>query len=715
MNYLSKYFLKITPILNSYSEIFFLRGTWTGLALLLISCLNIHIGLSGLLAITSAYTFARFIGYRDGFLQSGYYTYNALLVGFAIGALFELSLISIPFIAISAILTFILTLVLANIFYRLFSLQVLSIPFVVVSSLIYLASSRYSNLYVHDLYNAKPFSVISPEWLPLWLAGFYKSLGAILFMPSVLVGFLLSIIILSVSRVLLTLAVLGFLIGTSLQGLFTGSYILAINDIASFNYILIAMAVGAVFNIPSPKSYVLAFIGVTLATVLVSSTAVFWSQFNIPAFTMPFTMITLGMVYVLSLIDAPLRPTIFKPTPEETAEYYHTAKLRYPNSVTMHLPFQGDWTVWQGFNGQWTHKGLWQYAYDFIKQDENKSSFKNDGKNLSDYYCFQQNVCSPVQGYVVYVADQFADNPIGVVDNTNNWGNTVIIQDVRGFYIALCHLSQNQVFVKAGDWVEAYQVVALCGNSGYSPQPHIHMQYQTTSYLTSATLPFCFTGILEENTTKKITNDTVQTKDLEAELSKPQYISHGLPAENTTISPAYCHPFYLQIGNFVLDETLSFQVRFKEQDVEKITFVVKMALDGTFYLNRNTSRLYLGKTDSTFYFYHLDGNDPYLKLLYQALPSLPFNYLPDYQWRDYIPVNFTERLSQRLITQLKQVITGQGTNYNAHYQFKSDTKVSGEILINNTLNTIKTQVILDPYVKFSEIIVDEYQLVAISS
>ena len=33
----------------------------------------------------------------------------------------------------------------------------------------------------------------------------------------------------------------------------------AVNDIASFNYILIAMAVGGIFNIPSPKSYLLAF------------------------------------------------------------------------------------------------------------------------------------------------------------------------------------------------------------------------------------------------------------------------------------------------------------------------------------------------------------------------------------------------------------------------------------------------------------------------
>ena len=669
-----------------------MQGTWTGLAILLISCINPHIGLSGLLAIFSAYGFARFLGYQAGFLQSGYYTYNALLVGFSIGALFELSLLSIPFIIISSVLTFILTLAMANIFYRLFNLQILSIPFVIVSSLIYLAASRYSNLYVNDLYNAQPLFELTIVWLPVWLLGFFKSLGAILFMPDWLTGCLIGLIILSVSRVLFFLALFGFIIGTAIQGVFTGSYLNAVNDIAAFNYILIAMALGAVFNIPSPKSYVLAFIGVALATVMISSTDVFWSQYGIPAFTLPFTVITLGMTYVLGLLQASLRPLIFKGTPEETAEYYHTAKLRYPSATTMHLPFQGQWSVWQGFNGQWTHKGLWQYAYDFIKVDQAKKSYQGDGVHLSDYYCFQQQACSPVQGYVVYVADQFQDNPIGVVDTINNWGNTVVIQDARGCYVAICHLSQHQVFVKPGDWVAVQQVIGLCGNSGYSPQPHIHMQYQSTSYLNSPTLPFCFTGVLQGN----------------------QFVPHCIPKENSLLTPAYCHAYYLQIGNFLLDEILTFQVSYQDKALEKISFTVEMAIDGTFYLSRYDSRLYFGKTDSTFYFYHLEGNDPYLKLLYQALPSFPFSYVPESQWLDFIPINFVGNYWQRLKVQLKQVLTGHASINNAKYAFESDTVIRGEIQPVVGSDVIKTQVTLNPYVKFSEIRVGDYRLTSIA-
>ena len=684
------WFEKIKPVLNSYSEVFFLQGSWTGLGLLLISCLNPHLGLSGLIAISAAYGFARFMGYQAGFLQSGYYTYNALLVGLAIGALFELSWLSVPFIAITAVLTFVLTLGMANAFYQLFQLKILSIPFVIVSCLVYLAASRYSNLYVNDLYTNPLILQVSNDGLPIWLAGFLKSLGAILFMPNWLTGGLIGLMILASSRVLFVLAFCGFMVGTFIQGLFTGSYLNAVNDIAAFNYILIAMALGGVFNIPSPRSYALALVGVAMATVLISSTDVFWSQYGIPAFTLPFTLITLGMTYILGLLQYPLRPVIFKASPEETAEYFHTARLRYASSRLLHLPFNGEWTVYQGFDGKWTHKGLWRHAYDFYQTDAQGQSFQGEGKQLQDYYCYQQQVCSPVKGCVVYVANQFPDNPVGVVDTINNWGNMVIIQDLLGYYVALCHLSPQQVFVKPGDWVEPYQVVGLCGNSGYSPQPHLHLQYQYSSYMSSATIPFCFTGLIDGK----------------------RFKHHDLPAEQTRVKPAYCHAYYIQIANFVLDETLSFEVSYQGNVIGNIVFSTAMASDGTFYLSRQGSKLYLGKTDSAFYFYHLEGEDPYLKLLYQALPSLPFNYLPSQSWADFIPIALIGSRWQQLIVPLKQVF-GQGKAFNnAEYHFENDTTVCGVIKPPYGTKTITTRLILNPYVKFSQINVGEYQLTA---
>ena len=115
----------LRPVLHSYSEIIFLRYYLTGLLLFALTFINPQQGTAGLIAIISAFAFAKFMGFHTEFLRSGYYTYNALLVGLSVGNLFAISWVSIGFIAISAILTFIVTLSLTNVFQRLFALPVL--------------------------------------------------------------------------------------------------------------------------------------------------------------------------------------------------------------------------------------------------------------------------------------------------------------------------------------------------------------------------------------------------------------------------------------------------------------------------------------------------------------------------------------------------------------------------------------------------------------
>ncbi|MBF0196228.1 MAG: urea transporter [Planctomycetes bacterium] len=687
-----KEFLRDTlrPILNSYSEIFFLQSKFAGFLILLISCLNPHLGGAGFLAIVSAYLFALFMGYQKEFMRSGYYTYNTLLVGMSIGSIFSLSALSVPFIMISGILTFVITVTMANVFYQLFKLHILSIPFVIVSSLIYLAASRFSNLYTNDLYMPQPLIPISAEYLPQWLAGFLTSLGSIIFMPDILSGILIALMIGYSSRILLLLAFGGFILGTLVQGSFTGSYDSAFRDVASFNYILIAIALGGVFNIPCMRSLIIASLGVAMATVLIKSTDVFWAQYNIPVFTLPFTVITLSMNYALGLLGYEYRPIIHKDTPEKTTEYYYTAKTRYPASTTMHLPFLDTWTVWQGFNGTWTHQGLWSYAYDFVQTKEQGKTHANEGKLLSDYHCYQKEVCSPVRGYVVYTMDHFPDNSIGMVDTVNNWGNYIIIQDLRGYYVSLCHLSHKNVYVKAGDWVEPYTCIALCGNSGYSPQPHLHMQYQTTEYIASATIPFCFSGLLKDRA----------------------YHHFDTPQIDAKVSPAFSHAFYHQVTNFLLDEELKFKVTQKGRMDQTVTLITKMAVDGTFFLEHNGSRLYLGKTESTFYFYHLEGNDSILSIIYKALPSMPLNYAENYSWKEHIPLSYITNSLKRDLAQIKRIFTPESSQHNAQYKYINDHTIEGEIHSPLSHESLKTRVTLDPHVKFKEITVGQTTLSA---
>ncbi|MBF0471398.1 MAG: urea transporter, partial [Gammaproteobacteria bacterium] len=421
---------------RSYADVFFIRSSLGGMAILALTFLNFNSGISGVLAVLSAYLTAILLGYQSHFLRHGFYTYNALLVGLSIGFLFELSPLSLLMISIAGALTLVISLVTADVLYKLFGLQVLSIPFIVVSSLVYLSSASFSNLYVDALYVTPQFYDFN--LFPYWLSGYFKSMGAIIFLPNELTGLLLSLLLLLYSRILFLLSLAGFLLGVSLYGLFIGSLEHAAQDISSFNYILIAMALGGIFNIPSIKSYTIALLGVAIATLIASAGQVFWSQYGLPIFTLPFTLITLSFIYLLGLIKYPLRTEAFFGSPEENLDYFISNKGRFiRDEIAISPPFQGTWHCWQGFDDNWTHQGIYKYAYDFLIFDSSQKSYQNQGVLLSDYYCYGKEVTSPVNGRVIQVVNLLPDNSIGSVDSVNYWGNYVLIHDSRGFYVKI--------------------------------------------------------------------------------------------------------------------------------------------------------------------------------------------------------------------------------------------------------------------------------------
>ena len=156
---------------------------------------------------------------------------------------------------------------------------------------------------------------------------------------------------------------------------------------SNFNYILIAIALGGVFNIPSLKSYAIAMIAVATSTLVASAGQVFWSQYGLPIFTLPFLLITLSFVYILNLLDFELRTKFYIGTPEQNLEHYCTNQGRFiTDQVAISLPFKDRWLAWQGFDGKWTHKGEYRYAYDFVKTDSSGRTNSGSGNLLTDKY-----------------------------------------------------------------------------------------------------------------------------------------------------------------------------------------------------------------------------------------------------------------------------------------------------------------------------------------
>ncbi len=230
--------------------------------------------------------------------------------------------------------------------------------------------------------------------------------------------------------------------------------------------------------------------------------------------------------------------------------------------------------------------------------------------------------------------------------------------------------------------------MGLCGNSGYSPQPHLHLHVQENSSVSAQTLPFNFSSHTQDG----------------------QFYSFGLPKEKSPIQPAYTLPFYDQVTTFLLGTTLHFDIFDNDHFKEKISLYVGMAADGSFYLESKKAKLYFGKQNHQFMLYQIEGKDTYLSMVYLALSSCPLMFEENLTWTDTIPVHLSSGfLETFMLTWLKLVLPhkfhGKGV-----YTFKSGNEIHGKIQTTFFNRHHHTSIILDPYKTISFVRVDTIEL-----
>ena len=123
-----------------------------------------------------------------------------------------------------------------------------------------------------------------------------------------------------------------------------------------------------------------------------------------------------------------------------------------------------------------------RFAYDFISR-----KVKNEGKNLEDYESFGSEVIAPADGIISQVIDGSVDVPIGEADGFVLTGNMIVIDHKNGEWSVLAYLKQNSIKLKAGDKVKQGDLLGLCGNSGNTSEPHIHLHLQDHALMYKAT------------------------------------------------------------------------------------------------------------------------------------------------------------------------------------------------------------------------------------
>jgi hypothetical protein len=151
----------------------------------------------------------------------------------------------------------------------------------------------------------------------------------------------------------------------------------------------------------------------------------------------------------------------------------------------MPLPFKhGTYIVLQGGNGLPTN--MFHYnlrrstqAMDIVKLNgfgnRAKEIFSND---LHRYAIYGDTVYSPCDGIANSEESTNPDNKPGIIKRGPKNTNFVMIE-ARDYYVLMAHFMPGSLMVPEGSKVAKGQPIALVGNSGFSLEPHLHIQVMT--------------------------------------------------------------------------------------------------------------------------------------------------------------------------------------------------------------------------------------------
>ncbi|NNE02692.1 MAG: peptidoglycan DD-metalloendopeptidase family protein [Eudoraea sp.] len=160
------------------------------------------------------------------------------------------------------------------------------------------------------------------------------------------------------------------------------------------------------------------------------------------------------------------------------------------NTTPMILPFLEEvFVYWGGTTlDQNYHVGeiTQQYAYDLLMV-ANGTSFDGDPKVNDSYFVYGKNIVAPCDARVSLVITGVKDNIPGEMNTEQLTGNTVVLQTANEEYLLFAHLKEDSIVVEEGQEVQQGDLIGLCGNSGNSSEPHLHLSLQNTVEMENAT------------------------------------------------------------------------------------------------------------------------------------------------------------------------------------------------------------------------------------
>jgi len=253
----------------------------------------------------------------------------------------------------------------------------------------------------------------------------------------------------------------------------------------------------------------------------------------------------------------------------------------------------------------------------------------------------------------------------------------VIIKHNDYLFSKLCHLKFQSIKVKTGNNVKKSQIIGLCGNSGRSPYPHLHFQFQSKPYVGSTTVDYPVGQYLVRTQTG-YTLKSFDYPNKDENLANPPINEvlakalHFIPGRRLKISV----------------ETDSSKAKWKklagvyhwsvETDIYNNTFITCEEHNGRAYLYNNGDMHFFtnfsGKRHSPLFWFYI--------MLYKV----PLGFLPKSMITDSLPVN---HLFGGMLKILQDFIAPVYLFLNADYQL---TIIEGGEIISSGNVNMQTQV-----------------------
>ncbi len=595
--------------------LFFAKNKLLAALILLVSFFIPESGWAALSAVAISLLTARLLGFDREQVNSGIYSYSALLFGLGFATNFEWGMAFGLMLLIGAVLSTFLSVALSSRL-NVKNIPGLSLAFIFTTWMLILSAKQFNALglnqrhiyWVNETYALGGQLLVKwVQWvegwpLPVYVAGYFRSMSAIIFQGNISAGILLAIGILYHSRISFTLSVYGYAIAmlfNFLMGGFSNGNLSYYN--LGTNFMLVAVALGGFYIIPSVRSFLWTLITVPIAYVLVVGLSSISFSFGLPVFSLPFCITVILFLYCLQLRKTPGKLAI---TP---IQYYHpeTNLYRYVNGkerllnryyFQFALPVMGEWMVSQGYDGSVTHKGDWSKAIDFVILDKEMKTFQPPASSPEHFYCFGKPVLAVGDGVVEEVVNHIDDNAIGHNNTAQNWGNTIIIKHAPQLYSKVSHLRKGSAKVNRGDYVKKGDVIASCGNSGRSPEPHLHFQLQSTPYIGSKTLLYPFGFFYgRRNETIRLLNHTA-----------PQ---EGDFVSNVSVDSQMSAAFDFQPGH-------SFEVMSEDGRTENWEVMTDIYNESYFWCKENNAVAYFTNNGTVHYFTNFIGEKTGLLYLF---------------------------------------------------------------------------------------------------